>query len=41
MESRQIKIAIANAIVERLWIKGLLTDTEKDKIISKNELSFL
>jgi hypothetical protein len=41
MESRKLKIAIANAIIERLWIKGLLTDTEKDKIISKNESSFL
>lgn len=40
MVSRQIKIALANAIIERLWIKGLLTDLEKAKIIEKNEISF-
>lgn len=38
--SRQIRIAIANAIVERLWIKGLLTDSEKEKIFDRNKLSF-
>lgn len=40
MESRQIKIALANAIIERLWIKGLITDSEREKIKNRNNLSF-
>lgn len=40
MVSRKLKIALANAIVEQLWIKGLLTDNEKEKIKIRNESSF-
>ncbi len=40
MTSRQIKIALANAIIDILWIKGLLTDLEKENIKKLNDLSF-
>jgi len=40
MASRQIKIALANALIDMLWIKGLLTDLEKENIKNQNALSF-
>jgi len=41
MNERLFRIALANAIIEKLWLKGLLTDNEKKKIIEKNNISFL
>lgn len=32
MESKAIKIAYANAIVEKMWLKGIINDVEKEKI---------
>lgn len=40
-ESKELKIAFANAIVEKLWLKGLLTDEQKERIIQKNSLLIL
>lgn len=36
--SKELKLAFANAIVEKLWLKGLLTETQKNNIIAKNSL---
>lgn len=35
MESRAIRIAYANAIVETMWLKGIITDEEKKEISGK------
>ena len=32
MESKAIKIAYANAIVEKMWLKSIINDVEKEKI---------
>lgn len=32
MESKAVKVAYANAIVEKLWLKGIINDEEKAKI---------
>lgn len=32
MESKAIKVAYANAIVDKLWLKGIISDDEKEKI---------
>lgn len=32
MESKAIRIAYANAIVEKMWLNGIITEQEKDKI---------
>lgn len=39
--NKEFKIAYANAIVEKLWLKGLLTDEQKDRIMAKNSLLIL
>ena len=39
--NKEFKIANANAIVEKLWLKGLLTDEQKDRIMAKNSLLIL
>lgn len=36
-----IKLAIANCLVEKLWIMGLLKDAEKAAIMERNKVSFL
>lgn len=36
-----IRLAIANAIVEKLWVMGLLKDEERTRILEKNQISFL
>jgi len=40
-ESKAIKLAVANAIVQDLWVKGLITIEERDKIMEKNTNYFL
>ena len=35
-----IRLAIANSIVEKLWIMGLLNDEERVNILEKNKNSF-
>lgn len=32
MESKAIKVAYANAIVEKMWLKGIINDKEKERI---------
>lgn len=34
---KEIRLAYLNMLVNKLWIKGLLTDEEKKKIIKLNE----
>lgn len=41
MESKEIRCAVADAIVMFLWMKDLLTTEQRDEIIDKNKLSFL
>ena len=36
-QSKEIRIAYANAIVDKLWMKGLITDEERNKIKILNE----
>lgn len=36
-----IRIALANCLVEKLWIMGLLKDAEKAAIMERNKVSFL
>lgn len=36
-----IRIALANCLVEKLWIMGLLKDSEKAAIMERNKVSFL
>ena len=40
MEERLMALEIANAIVNELWLQGLITDSEKDKAIEMNKVSF-
>ena len=37
MENKKIKLAVANAIVEQLWVKGLITEDEKVRIQARNK----
>lgn len=37
----KLAIALADAIVERLWMKGLLTDEERDRLYERNSLGIL
>lgn len=32
MESRAMRIAYADALVNKLWVQGIITDNEKKKI---------
>lgn len=32
MDSKAIRLAYANAIVEKMWLNGIITEQEKDKI---------
>ena len=36
-KSKEFKLEIANAIVEMLWVKGLISDEEKRRIKEKNK----
>lgn len=41
MEERLMALEVANAIVNELWLQGLITDSEKEKAMEKNKVSFL
>lgn len=41
MESNKLKLALANAIVEKLWLKGLIDDEQKERLKEKNSLKIL
>ena len=34
-------LAYANAIVERLWLKGLISEDEKNRLYEKNTLNII
>ena len=36
-----IKSAVANAIIDKLWIMGLLSDEERDKIKELNMAKYI
>lgn len=40
-QSNELRLAIANCIVEKLWVNGLITDEEKKKIDEKNKNKIL
>lgn len=41
MESKEIRCAMADAIVMMLWTKDLIDTEERDEIMRKNKVSFL
>ena len=41
LESKALRLAIADAIVQKLWFKGLINDTERDRMKEKNKLKIL
>jgi hypothetical protein len=36
-QNREVRIAYANAVVDKLWMKGLITDEERIKIKKLND----
>lgn len=40
MENKNIALEVANAIIKDLWLKGLITDKEKETAMEKNKVSF-
>lgn len=41
MDKANIKRAFADAIVMRLWMRGLISTEEKNRIIEKNKVTFI
>ena len=41
MDKANAKRAFADAIVMRLWMRGLISTEEKDRIIAKNKSTFI
>lgn len=41
LESKALCLAIADAIVEKLWLKGVISEEEKKRIQEKNKLIIL
>ena len=41
LESKALRLAIADAIVEKLWLKGLINEEERDRMREKNKLKIL
>ena len=41
LESKALRLAIADAIVQKLWFKGLINDTERDRMKEINKLKIL
>ena len=35
-DKAKVKIALAEAITTQLWVRGYITDTQRDKIIQKS-----
>lgn len=33
--NKEVQFAFANAIIEKLWVKGFITEEESEKIIEK------
>lgn len=36
INNKEAAAAYVNAIIERLWIKGLITEEERDRLYEKN-----
>ena len=41
MENKEFKLMLAKAIVERLWLKGHITEEQKKKIDERNKVKIL
>lgn len=41
LESKALRLAIADAMVEKLWLKGVISEEEKKRIQEKNKLIIL
>lgn len=41
MESKALKLALADAIVEKLWLKGVISEEEKKRMHESNKLKIL
>ncbi len=41
MGNRAVILAYANAIVEKFWLLGLLTEDEKNRLYEKNTLKII
>ena len=41
MESKALKLALADAIVEKLWLKGVISEEEKKRMQERNKLKIL
>lgn len=41
LESKALRLAIADAIVEKLWLKGLINEEERDRMREKTKLKIL
>lgn len=39
--NKQLELAVANAIVVALWLKNLLTEEQKNKLIESNTMKIL
>ena len=41
MDKANAKRAFADAIVMQLWMRGLISNEERDRILSKNKSTFI
>lgn len=41
MGNKVFRLAYANVIVRKLWIKGLISEEERDKLMGKNKSCFI
>ncbi len=41
MASKEIRLALSFALIDRLWEKGLITDDEKKKIKEREKVKIL
>lgn len=41
MSSKEIRLALSFALIDRLWEKGLITDDEKKKIKEREKVKIL
>ena len=41
MENKEFKLMLARAIVEKLWLKGHITEEQRKKIDERNKVKIL
>ncbi len=41
MEEREVKLMLAKAIVEKLWLNGLITEEQRKNIDERNKVKIL